>query len=86
MNAKNGSDTKNDIFGAKRQLLSKTLKANGSSIDVATASQSENVLATINLNTREGIYGDWSFEQEIGSPIDQENNDGDKSNLVIIKW
>ena len=58
MNAKNGSDTKNDIFGAKRQLLSKTLKANGSSIDVATASQSENVLATINLNTREGIYGD----------------------------
>ena len=57
-------------------------------IDVATASHQENVLTIINLKTPEGIYGDWTFEQVIGSPIDQENNDGDKSsnNQVAKRW
>ena len=57
-------------------------------IDVATASHQENVLTIINLKTPEGIYGDWTFEQVIGSPIDQENNNGDKSSnsQVAKRW
>ena len=46
----------NDTCGAKRQLSSETHEANDIAIKVATASQPENVLVTINLKTREDIY------------------------------
>ena len=63
MEAYKGNDTANDV------VTSKTFY-----------SLSENVLATIDLNTLHEVNIDnGSFEQEIGSPIDQDNNDGSKS-------
>ena len=66
MEAYKGNDTANDV------VTSKTFY-----------SLSENVLATIDLNTLHEVNIDnGSFEQEIGIPIDQDNNDGSKSSNI----
>lgn len=74
-------------FSAKRQPLLEACKGNDTVNDVVTSktfySQSENVLATIDLNTLHEVnIDDGSFEQETGSPIDQDNNDGSKSSNI----